>query len=414
MTKVLILFHSPYGFPHGTAPANRVRDYAKAINYAGGHAKILVLYPTEIEGEVTLNQDASGIYQGVEFVYTSGTTIIPRSKFQRKMLMLKSTWNVFREMAHIRREHSVVIMFGGNWLFRFALFRAVSAIFGIIFIIEFNELPFIFAPPRSWQRKIIAALYQKCFLYLFDGAFVISKALSGYAKKHGGKRLAQLDIPILLDKKEYPDRSVSSCKGRYIGYCGTLSQYKDGVLTLIESFARLSNKYPELSLHIVGKPLAKTDKHQLVETISNSGVSDHIVLHGFLERKKMLEILSNAVLLALAKPLTVQEEYCFPTKLADYFATGTPVVTTCSQSSECSGYLRDGENCYLAGDDSVEAITCAIERALENPTEAERIGREGRKMVLEAFDYRIHGTRIKRFIDLLHISPKLYQEEYEQ
>ena len=49
---------------------------------------------------------------------------------------------------------------------------------------------------------------------------------------------------------------------KYLAYCGTASNTKDGVDKLIRSFKYVNNKYPEIFLYIIGKVPSDKEKNE--------------------------------------------------------------------------------------------------------------------------------------------------------
>ncbi|NQU44350.1 glycosyltransferase family 4 protein, partial [bacterium] len=205
----------------------------------------------------------------------------------------------------------------------------------------------------------------------------------------------QLQVPIIVDMDEIP-RSTSNGSGQKVVYCGTLSEWKDGVLTLVRAFAQVAAELPEARLYMVGGTVVKGNKEQLLETIREAGLQDRVILTGFVSRGELLEHLSTAHVLALAKPSGLQAENCFPSKIAEYLATGNPVVTT--KVGEIPRYLTDGRTAFLAETDNPDSFAEKLTEALTKRDIALRIGEAGREIARCHFDYRIQARRILEFV----------------
>ena len=63
-----------------------------------------------------------------------------------------------------------------------------------------------------------------------------------------------------------------------------------------------------------------------------------------------------------------------------------------------SGFLEDGVNAYLIPPNDVPALSEAIRHVLLSHEEAAAVGRRGRELALERFDYRVVGAMMAEFI----------------
>ena len=98
---------------------------------------------------------------------------------------------------------------------------------------------------------------------------------------------------------------------KYIAYCGNGANRKDGVDLLLKSFAIISNKHPEYKLYIIGKaPSNDSENYKLAEEL---GIINRVVFTGVVPAADIPQLLTNAEILALARPNSIQNTYGFPT-----------------------------------------------------------------------------------------------------
>jgi polysaccharide biosynthesis protein PslH len=71
-------------------------------------------------------------------------------------------------------------------------------------------------------------------------------------------------------------------------------------------------------------------------------------------------------------------------KLLEALAMQAPVVSTCLGAEGVEG-LRDGEHCLLA--DGADAFARAVIRLLDDPALAQRLGKAGRRLVTQGYDW---------------------------
>lgn len=126
-----------------------------------------------------------------------------------------------------------------------------------------------------------------------------------------------------IDPKNYPYECISrhDSRGRkIILYSGALTEYS-GILTLIEAVKQLPPD--QFVLHIYGNG---DIKERILEEAEHSG---NVVYCGNVPIEKMRELQANAWL--LVNPRKTDNEisrYTFPSKILEYMASGTPVLST--------------------------------------------------------------------------------------
>jgi glycosyltransferase involved in cell wall biosynthesis len=94
------------------------------------------------------------------------------------------------------------------------------------------------------------------------------------------------------------------------------------------------------------------------------------------------------------------EGFCLP--LLEAMAAGTPVV--CTDAHGNRDFCRDGENCLMVGRGARE-VRQALERVLDDPALARRLGEEGRRTAREyAWDRRI--DQLEAFLERVATAPR--------
>ena len=82
----------------------------------------------------------------------------------------------------------------------------------------------------------------------------------------------------------------------------------------------------------------------------------------------------------------MQDYYGFSTKVGEYLASGTPLITT--RWGEVINWLVDGESAYIVEPENVSILADTIIRVFNNPEESRRIGQKGQEVCKKCFDYR--------------------------
>jgi len=183
----------------------------------------------------------------------------------------------------------------------------------------------------------------------------------------------------------------------YIAFTGTYTNQKDGVDVLIKAFNLIHNKFPKYQLLLAGFQHSDIDSQK--ELIRLYKLESRVKYLGIITKEDVPDFLSNANLLVLPRPDSRQAQGGFPTKLGEYLATGIPVCAT--TVGEIPDYLTDGESVYFAEPGSVDSFADAMRRALSNPSEAKRIGANGRKVAETHFNKDIQAQKLYAFLSNL-------------
>jgi len=229
-----------------------------------------------------------------------------------------------------------------------------------------------------------------------DGMFVISTALKDYFVSRGLPKEKIEIVNMTVDSNRFAGLTKQPSE-KYIAYCGTASNNKDGVDELIKSFAIVNKAHPEVKLYIIGKTPDKDDASGNLKLIENLGVKDSIVFTGIVSAAEMPQILKNAAVLALDRPDSLQAQCGFPTKLGEYLLTENPVIVT--KVGDIPLFLKDGETALLAEERNPKEFSSKIIWALEHPEEATEIGKAGAQVAMREFNYL---NETKKIIDVIN------------
>lgn len=238
--------------------------------------------------------------------------------------------------------------------------------------------------------------YLKEFLPKIDVLSIMTVALSNYYKNIISNKTRMLHLPMTVDlmrfQKTIADNKINN---PYIAYCGSMSNSKDGVDILVKSFLKIIDRFPDLHLYIAGQFIPKRDYLIQCKIIKEANSEKRITYLGNLTKEEIPTFLSNATVLAMARPESKQAEGGFPTKLGEYLATGKPVCVT--NVGEIGNYLKDNESAFIAKPGSVASFADALVRALTS-SEAHRIGVAGRNVANRYFNKDIQATTLYKYL----------------
>lgn len=250
---------------------------------------------------------------------------------------------------------------------------------------------------RIVQRRYTNYLLNK-ILPRLNVCLVISQILLDYyiSLPRINSNISFLKVPIIVDFNRFKETNELSYSLRkpYIAYCGSSSFYKDGVDILIYSFKDISSLYPDLQLYIAA--FWEIDGPKMVRLINDLGMNDRIIYLGTLTKEEIPSFLRNAKVLALPRPDSHQAQGGFPTKLGEYLASGIPVCAT--KVSEIPLYLEDNKSAFLSEPGDKKSFSDSLRRALDDETNARRIGENGRLVAETYFDINIQAERIYTFL----------------
>lgn len=199
-------------------------------------------------------------------------------------------------------------------------------------------------------------------------------------------------VNMTVDPQRFEGIEKQPIEDKYIAYCGTASNNKDGVNRLIEAFAIVAKKHSDVKLYIIGKVPSATDESGNLQLVEALGIKDRVVFTGIIPATEMPQMLTNATVLALARPNNLQAQNGFPTKLGEYLLTGNPVVVT--KVGDIPLFLKDGESALLADPDSVGEFAEKLCWALEHQVECDEIGKNGCNVAMANFNASIETNKI--------------------
>ena len=144
-------------------------------------------------------------------------------------------------------------------------------------------------------------------------------------------RYRAIHVPLGYPKDLLCFRPFSEIERYTIGFVGTLNP-NQGLQMVLKAFPNIVKIFPMAKLEIIGDGIFAPTVKQMA---SESGVTEHIVFHGFIgDRKKVSQILSKCAL-GIA-PWTMDKDnnikYADPGKPKHYAFCGLPIIMTRSNA----------------------------------------------------------------------------------
>lgn len=386
---IYIIWGGP--FPHGMASTIRIYLYALGLKEASSCVKVLMTRPTEKKLKSFENIVSEGNFEGVDFQYTCGRTKQSNHLIGKIFWVLFGSFHAAAILLFPRKTKSSVIIASESF-FDLYFFRIVTYLAGLKFIVEKSELPLLYH-----KKALLKALFLKTIIKLCNGIIVISDELKKYFEKEIGFNKKILKVPIIYNPRELELKSENPFDSDKfnIVYNGDLSDKKDGISILIESFSEFNKSFPQSILHLLGRPASNNDLLKTEELVKKLKLTKQVLIKGFITRNKLISFLNYADLLVLTKPFSVQSKYAFPTKLAEYLGTGKPVLVT--NVGELKDYLIDNTNAFIA-EPTIKSVYEKMVRVSQDLKFAKEVGIKGKELAENSFDYRNHCKLMLQYI----------------
>lgn len=376
-------------FPIGMAATNRILSYGQVLAKQN-KVKVYISKPTE-ERLMTKNTSSKGTINQLSYEYVSGTTIWPyeKSKLHKLKVLLDGYLKLFKSLK--KDNPKTIIIYSRDIFLRILLiyFFAKSRI-----IIEENEYPKILKLTKSkLKQKIHLSLYSKC-----DGVMVMTKELAEYYKKVHAKNIFILPMTVDIKRFSLEDKEIQkTCEKHFIYVGGNGGVNRDGLESMVKGFHIFLKNHPDYEFHIIG-PIEMNDENikKIVEYIKDNKLSNDIIFKGVYNSDKIPEVLKNATGIIMT-PQKDFESGGFPTKLGEFLASGTSVITT--DISELTHYL-DNSNSYIVKPGETYSIAEKMEEIVLYPELALEIGRKGQKVAREQFNAETYLIELIEFLNL--------------
>lgn len=387
MLRVIFVVSGGGGFPLQGAYSNRIMSMSKGLACLG---TIDVSLRFIFLGKHNLKKK-NGIYEGIPYRYL----LNPKTKINRiSKLFLHIIGVCLAAMDFLFQKNTknLVLIACVHSLLTNPLWW-ICRLRGIPLIRELNELPRSVITKGEDTLGIWDKLMIRSKLSPFIGFIAISNGLAQYLA-----RLFPTKPIMILPINVQPERfaQLNQTDKKYITYVGALSNYKDGLSYLIEAFAKVKDADPSMILRMVGGFPCSEEEAYIKGLIRKLNLGTRVEFTGMLDRNAAAQCVLDAHILVLPRPDNTQARGGFPTKLGEYLASGIPVVAT--TVGDIPRYLVNGENAYLVKPGSVDALASAIASVIKDYPAAMHIGKMGRKIALEHFDYRTQAVKIVEFI----------------
>lgn len=178
--------------------------------------------------------------------------------------------------------------------------------------------------------------------------------------------LNTLVLPFVIDESR-PKWAVTppprDDRRRFV-YIGSPGQglVKDHVHLAIAAFAKLARGGADFDFQIAGLTAREVEGTFPELAADIAALGDRITFHGRLTHPQAVGLLRSADFSLFIRPDNRVSRFGFPTKLAEAFACGVPVIT--NPTSDIPRYLEDGANGLLLAGPDAGSVEAGLARAL--------------------------------------------------
>jgi glycosyltransferase involved in cell wall biosynthesis len=181
-------------------------------------------------------------------------------------------------------------------------------------------------------------------------------------------------------------------------YLGGMSPTR-GLVEVVEAFALVARKYPKWELDLVGSYRPSSFEQELRDLAARRGIEANVKFVAWVPYEEKERLSSQAAMGIITYLPYSNNTSCLPNKLFDYMLVGLPVI-----ASDFPLYreIVEPARCGLLVDPSQpEAIAQAMEYLIEHPQEARQMGDNGRRAVLEKYNWEKESERLLEVYDIV-------------
>jgi len=244
-----------------------------------------------------------------------------------------------------------------------------------------SEIPFDLGLPNTTILSgILESLISPVELLLArfaDARIAVSESVAERFQGNGAK-------PVIISNYSVADPvpPAPQVKDRYnVVYMAGNMQMFHGIRECIQALSRVRMRFPGASLTLVGNVRA-----DIGAIAAGMNPRPEITLTGYLPYREMYETLRTGSIGLLAFQPDYYNTYIgLPNKLFDYMLCGLPIVA--SDFPEIRRVVGEAECGLLVDPTNPDAIAGAIIHLMEHPEEAQSMGANGRRAVLEKYNW---------------------------
>lgn len=327
----------------------------------------------------------------------------------KTLSFIQAKWAAVGELKKLVREpYDILYSVGGpsnivNHLCRSGPFRPRASVAAVFHLFRQVPRPRFMLTPDTY-RKPFQTVYHSWGDHLakgFEGVVTVSDYWRAKLIARGFKPHLVWMIPVGADPREWPVLDIPETK-KELGLAGHLVIYTSplrlnkGILQVLEAAKALLDRFPQIRVLATGVTDQQT-RERVRRFLDTKHFQGHFRYDGIIPRERLPLYHAAADVVVLAS----QEEEGWGIFLLEGMLSGKPVVCT------PLGAMPElvGDRGIVLKENTVPALSQALEQLLSSPELRERLGRAGRTHV-QGFSYEAAAkSHLELFLNILGEHP---------
>jgi glycosyltransferase involved in cell wall biosynthesis len=276
------------------------------------------------------------------------------------------------------------------------IYEKNEIVIGIALNTEFSGI-FNYIPIRYFFKLpiIIFSILVDVFTIFYSGIIVISTRLEKLYKHFNIK--TQL-IPILVSDEFFKIEEPKKHNGGVLIFSSTggILPKKEGIEEFLLILNKLKAHEIEFQYNIYGDAPSKF-LSKFLKKISDLNLEENVSIKGYIPHDEIKNVLTSSDFLVLTRPKNIQNNFGFSTKLAEFLASGKPVILT-DISDNCK-YLTDKVNSIFIDFNDINSSVSKIIKLTENKSSLVEIGIAAREKTKEFFHNQNYTDKFSSLIN---------------
>ena len=381
-----------YQFPEGMAPTIRILAYCKGLQQNGVKCEIFTFKETPSD----THEPLSGIVEGIPFhksylKHGNGTL----GKLRDKCSMLQRLKEQIRRSNDSEPFDYVLLSF--DTLDKLYTIVPIGKSLGIKMLFIGDEFP----EPIRRLREDIPSWHKRAYGFIhryLKGRILMTKNLKRFYDERAGVMPTYI-LNSIIDEKRFEGLKRELVEQKYLCYMGNMQLAKDNVDNIIKAFSMVSADYPDYQLWLFGTPSSQ-DRMIVEQAIREHKLEEKVFIKGRVDFDKVPQILTNASLLVTSQPITKRAQGGFPTKMAEYMMSGTPMLVT--NVGEIYKYVQNGVTAYMVEPCDPDAYSQKLRYILSHPAEAEQVAQRAYEYATANFCSKPVTNKLIKFLTQLN------------